>query len=266
MVAFLFRFSEFSLMNMIRAIIVDDEVHCRKTLLMLLKEYCPTVHVIAECSNGETGLATINSEMPDLLFLDIEMPNMNGFELLEKIPDISFEIIFTTSYDQYAIKAIRFSALDYLMKPVERTELQRAVERLADRRHNQFPQQLEILLQKLNNPVSPVQKIALPTMEGLRMIAVNSIISCTSDSNYTAFCLKNKQKLIVSRPLKEIEEMLEEYSFFRVHNSHLVNLNEIDKYVKGEGGYLVMSDDTTIDVSRTKKEALMQKLRPNRQQ
>lgn len=243
---------------------IDDEIHCRKTLGMLLKEYCPGVQVTEQCDDAESGLTAIQRHKPHLVFLDIEMPNMNGFEMLEKLSEIHFEIIFTTSYDQYAIKAIRFSALDYLLKPVDPKELQRAVQKVAERLQHPLPQQLEILLQKLHQPASNIQKIALPTMEGLQMIAVNSIISCASDSNYTVFFLKNKQKLIVSRPLKEIEEMLEEYSFLRVHNSHLVSLNEIDKYVKGEGGYLVMSDGSTIDVSRSKKETLLNKLRPNR--
>jgi two-component system, LytTR family, response regulator len=249
---------------MINAIIIDDEIHCRKTLQMLLKEYCPDVRVTEQCSDAESGLIAIQRHKPDLIFLDIEMPNMNGFEMLEKITEINFEIIFTTSYDQYAIKAIRFSALDYLLKPVEREELQRAVQKVSQRLQFPIPQQLEILLQKIHQPISPIQRIALPTMEGLQMIAVSSIISCASDSNYTVFFLKNKQKIIVSRPLKEIEEMLEEYSFLRVHNSYLVSLNEIDKYVKGEGGYLVMTDGSSIDVSRSKKETLLNRLRPNR--
>ena len=130
--------------------------------------------------------------------------------------------------------------------------------------HHPTPQQLEILLQKIQQPNSSIQKIALPTMEGLLMVAVNSIISCESDSNYTIFLLKNKQKLVVSRPLKEVEEMLEEYSFLRVHNSYLINLNEIEKYFKGDGGYLVMTDGSSIDVSRSKKDILLNKLRPNR--
>ena len=249
---------------MIKAIIIDDEIHCRKTLGILLKEYCHDVQVIEQCEDAESGIAAIERHKPNLVFLDIEMPNMNGFEMLEKLPEIKFEIIFTTSYDQYAIKAIRFSALDYLLKPVEREELQRAVQKVSQRLQSPLPQQLEILLQKIHQPTSPIQRIALPTMEGLQMIAVSSIISCASDSNYTVFFLKNKQKIIVSRPLKEIEEMLEEYSFLRVHNSYLVSLNEIDKYVKGEGGYLVMTDGSNIDVSRSKKETLLNKLRPNR--
>ncbi len=249
---------------MIKAIIVDDEPYSCESLVTLLERYCPAVKVADICYSGEAALAAIHEQQPQIVFLDIEMPRMNGFEMLEKIPEIKFELIFTTSYDQYAIKAIRFSALDYLLKPIDREELQRAVQKVLQRLQSPLPQQMEILLQKIHQPSSPVQKIALPTMEGLQMVALNSIISCVSNSNYTTFLLKNKQRLIVSRPLKEIEEMLEEYSFLRVHNCYVINLNEIDKYIKGEGGYLVMSDGTSVDVSRSKKEVLLAKLRPNK--
>ena len=249
---------------MIKAVIIDDEIHCRKTLSMLLAEHCPDVQVVERCEDGETGILAIQKLKPDIVFLDIEMPGMNGFEMLQKLPAINFEIIFTTSYDQYAIKAFKFSALDYLLKPVDRQELETAVQKVIQRLSRPVPQQLEILLQKLYQPTSSIRKIALPTMEGLQMIPIDSIISCASDSNYTIFQLKNKQKLIVSRLLREVEEMLEEYSFLRVHHSFVVNLNEIEKYYKGDGGYLVMSDGSTIDVSRNKKDILLTKLRPNR--
>ena len=249
---------------MIKAIIVDDEPYCCESLVTLLERYCPAVKVADICYSGETALSAIKEQQPQILFLDIEMPRMNGFELLEKLPEVHFEIIFTTSYDQYAIKAIRFSALDYLLKPVDREELQRAVQKVTQRLHHPLPQQLEILLQKLHQPTSSIQKIAIPTIEGLQMIAVDSIISCASDSNYTLFLLKNKQKLIASRTLKEIEELLEEYHFLRVHHSYVVNLNEVSKYIKGEGGYLIMSDDSAIDVSRSRKEMLLKKLQPGR--
>ena len=244
---------------MIKAIIVDDEPFCCDALEMLLQRYCPQVMVAEVCYSGESALNAIKQIKPQLVFLDIEMPQMNGFELLEKLPEINFELVFTTSYDQYAIRAIRFSAIDYLLKPVDREELRHAMQRVIQRLNHNLPQQLEILLQKVHHP-SAVQRIALPTMEGLQLIPIASIISCASSSNYTIFSLKNNQKITVSRTLKETEEMLEEYSFLRVHNSHVVNLNEISKYIKGEGGYLVMSDNSTIDVSRSKKELLLQKL------
>jgi two-component system LytT family response regulator len=187
---------------------------------------------------------------------------MNGFQLLERLPSIAFDIVFTTSYDQYAIKAIRFSAMDYLLKPVDREELKNAVEKVSRRQHPPLPQQLEILLERLHQPV--VSRIAIPTMEGLQMIPVDSIIACAADSNYTTLHLKERQKIIASRTLKEIEEMLDGLFFLRVHQSSLVNLNEIKKYVRGEGGYLVMSDGSSVDVSRSRKESLLARLQPRR--
>jgi len=249
---------------MLRAIIVDDEPYSSESLNSLLKKYFPEVEVVAICGSGSEALKEIPLRNPDLVFLDIEMPHMNGFDLIEKLPAVHFDLIFTTSYDQYAIQAIRFSALDYLLKPVDREDLKNAIHRVLTRKQHPQPQQLEILLQKLNKPANAHLKIAIPTMEGLEMISVDSVINCESDSNYTIFRLKNKLKITASRTLKDIEEILEGHSFVRVHNSYLVNLNEIKRYVKGEGGYLVMSDGTHIDVSRTRKESLLQKLLPNR--
>ena len=249
---------------MITATIVDDEPFCCESLATLLERYCPAVKVLDICYSASAALHSIQQHPPQILFLDIEMPHMNGFELLEKLPEINFQLIFTTSFDQYAIKAIQFSALDYLLKPIEREELQKAVQKVIQGIHHPLPQQIEILLHKLSHPTIPVNKIAIPTMEGLQMIFVESVISCTSDSNYTILHLKNKQKITASRTLKEIEEMLEDYSFARVHHSYLVNLNEVEKYVKGEGGYLVMSDGTTVDVSRSRKDMLLNKLQPNK--
>lgn len=245
---------------MIRAIIIDDEPYCVEVLSTLLKKYCPEVTVLSTCSSGEEGLKAIKQHQPDLVFLDVEMPHMNGFQLLESLPEINFDLVFTTSYDQYAIKAIRFSALDYLLKPIDREELQKAVGKAAKRNGSNINQQLQLLLQKINQPATRVSKVAMPTMEGLQMINVADIISCASDSNYTILHLKDKQKLVVSRTLKEIEEILEEHSFVRVHHSYMVNLNEVTKYVRGEGGYLVMSDGSHIDVSRSRKDSVIKKL------
>lgn len=249
---------------MIKAIIVDDEPYCCEALEVLLNCYCPNVKVVDVSYCGSDALQKIKEQKPNLLFLDIEMPQMNGFELLQQIPHPDFDLIFTTSYDQYAIKAIRFSALDYLLKPIDRDELQAAMRKVTA--HNQPPlaEQLELLLHKIHLPATQINKVALPTMEGLHMVTVNSIISCESDSNYTIVFLKNKQKIVVSRTLKDIEEMLEEYSFLRIHHSYLVNINEINKYVKGEGGYVVMSDGSAVDVSRSKKEQLLKRLLPSK--
>jgi two-component system, LytTR family, response regulator len=247
---------------MIRAIIIDDEPYCCEGLAALLEECCSEVKVVAVCHNGMEGASSIRQYSPDLVFLDVEMPKMNGFEMLEQLPAVNFHLIFTTSYDQYALKAFRFSAIDYLLKPIDGDELQRAIQKVLQHSHAPLPQQLEILMRKIHQPAASINKIALPTMEGLQMIPVDLIISCESDDNYTILKLKDKRKIIVSSTLKEIEEILEDHSFVRVHRSYLVNLNEIEKYLKGEGGYLIMTDGSTIDVSRTKKDTLLKKLLP----
>jgi two-component system LytT family response regulator len=250
---------------MLKAIIIDDEPYCCEVLAAMLEADCPQVHVAAICFNGEAGLKAIQQHIPDIVFLDVEMPRMNGFQMLEQLSSIHFHLIFTTSYDQYAVKAIRFSALDYLLKPVDREELKKAVQKAEQRMQIPLPQQLELLMQKLKQPLSPVNKIALPTMEGLQLLPIDSIVRCESDDNYTWLILKTGKKLLVTRSLKEIEEALEQHSFLRVHRSYLVNLNEIDKYIKGEGGYLIMSDGAAIDVARNKKEVLLKKLLSSRQ-
>jgi len=192
------------------------------------------------------------------------MPKMNGFEMLQQLPSVNFEIIFTTSYDRYALKAIRFSAIDYLLKPVDEEELKNAVQKVINRSKKPTAEQLEILMQKLHQPATPVSRIALPTMEGFQMIKIDSIISCEADSNYTTLHLKDNKKMVVCRNLKDIEEMLEDHSFTRVHRCYVVNLNEVEKFVKGEGGYLIMSDGSSIDVSRNKKELLLKRILPDK--
>jgi two-component system LytT family response regulator len=249
---------------MITATIVDDEPYSCESLATLLERYCPDVKVLDICYSAASALKSINEQKPQLLFLDIEMPHMNGFELLEKLPDIDFELVFTTSYDQYAIKAFRFSALDYLLKPIDQDDLRKAVQKAVHSSSHVSPQQIQTLLQKLNHPTLAVNKIAIPTLEGLQMILVESIIHCDADRNYTVINTKNKQKIVASRTLKEIEELLEDYPFIRVHHSHIVNLNEVEKYIKGEGGYLLMSNGSNIDVSRSRKEFLIKKLQPGK--
>ncbi len=244
----------------LKAIIVDDERHSCDALKMLLDKCCPQVEVAAICHSGTDAIEKIRELKPELIFLDIEMPNMNGFQMLEQISKIDFEIIFTTSYDQYAITAFKFSALDYLLKPVDREELEKAVQKISKKINPAISQQLDILLQKINQPSVPVQRIALPTMQGLEFVAVDSIIYCSSSNNYTEFFLSDKKRLLVSRTLKETEDMLADHGFLRVHNSHIVNLNAITRYIKGEGGYLIMTDGSTVDVSRSRKELLMQRI------
>jgi len=248
---------------MITATIVDDEPYSCESLATLLERYCPDVRVLDICYSGMDALQSIREQPPQILFLDIEMPRMNGFELLEQLPQIDFKLIFTTSFDQYALKAIHFSALEYLLKPVDREELQKAVAK-ATAAAAPLPQQIDILLRKIREKGSQFSKIAIPTMDGLQMIYVEHIIRCHADSNYTILHLKNQQRITASRTLKDVEDMLEDAPFVRVHHSHIVNLNEIEKYVKGEGGYLLMSDGSTVDVSRSRKELLLKKLQPGK--
>jgi len=232
----------------------------------LLAKCCSHVQVAATCYSGEEGIKKIHETKPQLVFLDIEMPHMNGFQMLEQLPTINFEIIFTTSFDQYALRAIRFSALDYLLKPIDQEDLQLAVQKVIQRTQKPVAQQLQLLMQKLQQPTNPVNKIALPTLEGLQMVQVDSILYCESDSNYTTFFLKGKPKIIVSRTLKEMEDLLADYSFARIHNSYLVNLAEVDKYIKGEGGYVVLTDGSTVNVSASRKRLLLAKLQPGKLQ
>ncbi len=244
---------------MIKAILIDDEMHCLKTLGMLLKEYCANVQVLEKCNDAATGLKAIELHKPDLVFLDIEMPQMNGFEMLEHLPQINFAVVFTTGYDQYAIKAFHFSALDYLLKPIEPKELIDAVKKVEEQHHLPMPEQFEMLLKKIGGINSGFTKIAVPTAEGFELISATDVVYFEAESNYTHIFLKNKNKIIACRTLKKIEEQIQDYNFFvRVHNSYMVNLNEVIRYVRGEGGYLVMSNNTCINVSRNRKDALLQ--------
>jgi two-component system LytT family response regulator len=243
---------------MIKAIIIDDELHCLQTLSLLLNQYCPEVQLLDQCLSANSGIEAIEKFKPDLVFLDIEMPVMNGFELLEQFPAISFAIIFTTGYDQYAINAIRFSALDYLLKPIDRKELVIAVKKVQEGRHLPLAEQFQMLLKQIQGKNAGFNRIAVPTGEGFELIPAEQIIYIEANSNYTYFYLKNKTKIIACRILKEIEIQIQDFPFFvRVHNSYLVNLNEVAKYVRGEGGHLIMSDGSSVNVSRSRKEALL---------
>lgn len=242
---------------MIKAILIDDEKHCRETLSIQLERYCPEIQLVAQCSSAIEGLQAINQYQPEVVFLDVEMPRMNGFEMLQKLSPIEFDVIFTTGYDAYAIKAIRFSALDYLLKPIDKDELKKAVAKIHHKSNHNLTQQLDVLLEKLSNKQGLLQKIALPTLDGFELVPLENILHCESDSNYTHVMLKNGRKVLVSRTLKEIEELLEGHPFLRIHHSHLINLNEIVRYVRGEGGYVIMSDNTSITVSRSRKDALL---------
>ncbi len=241
-----------------KAILIDDEVHCLDTLSILLSDYCHDVQIVEQCMSAKQGLVAIEKHQPSIVFLDIEMPFMNGFEMLAQLKQIPFSIIFTTSYDQYAIKAIRFSALDYLLKPVDPKELVAAVQKAGSQKFPAVEEQLRMLMEHIQHKETIFTKVAVPTATGFELIPFDQIILCEANDNYTHLQLKNKSKIIACRTLKEMEEQMQGFSsFLRVHNSYIVNMNEIIRYIRGEGGYLVMSDGSTVNVSRSRKDMLL---------
>lgn len=243
---------------MIKAILIDDEMYCLDTLRMLLADHCPEVEVMEAFLSAKKAQEAIATAKPDLVFLDIEMPVMNGFEFLEHYTRIPFAVVFTTSYDQYAIKAIRFSALDYLLKPIDPKELVNAVQKIAAQKALPSEEQYRMLADQFQDKKKAFTRVAVPTSDGYELIPAEEIIYCEAENNYTLFFLKQNRKLVVSRTLKDIDEQLGAYlSFLRVHHSYIANLNEVTKYIRGEGGYLVMSNGATVNVSRGRKEALL---------
>jgi len=243
---------------MIKSIIVDDEPYCCETLELMIGKFCPDLEISAICTSGSEALKAVAQHHPALVFLDIEMPFMNGFQFLENLSGINFELIFTTSYDQYAIKAFRISALDYLLKPIDPEELIAAVHKIQEQKSRPIAEQFRTMIEQIQNRNRGITKIGIPTVEGFELIPADHIVYCEANNNYTHLFLRDKTKLVACRCLKEIEEQLQDFkSFLRVHHSYLVNLNEVTRYIRGDGGYLVMADGSTVNVSRGRKEALM---------
>lgn len=257
---------------MIKSIIIEDEEKGQKLLFNLLSNYCPDVKVLAMADSVKSGLEAIETYHPDLIFLDIIMPEENGFELLDHIKDMDIEVIFTTAYDQYAIKAIRFSALDYLLKPIDINELQEAVkkvERKLNERHERlsFNEKLTVFLEnKANQPHK--MKLGLPTQNGINFVTIEDILFCKAEGNYSLinFTCANGHD-IVTRTLKELEELLVDFNFCRIHRSYLINLSHIKEYrrinhsaeIDGDGGCVIMSNEAKIPVSRDKRKMLLAK-------
>jgi two-component system LytT family response regulator len=245
---------------MLRAIIVDDEKASRDTLIGMLSRYCGNVEVIGQAEGYENGLEVIRSMKPDIVFLDIQMPDGSGFRLLEEIGDLKFEVIFCTAYDQYAIKAIKYSALDYLLKPVVPDDLVKAIEKAEQKKDTgQISLNIKALLENLSAQNEP-RKIVLSTAEKMHIVDIDDIIRCESDDYYTRFFFKDGKKLLISKTLKEHEELLGDKQFIRPHKSHLVNIKYIKGFLKNDGGYILMSDGTQVPVSRRKKEYVINAL------
>jgi len=222
-----------------------------------LKNFCTDVQVLAMCTSADEAVTAIIQLQPQLIFLDIEMPVKSGFEVLNAFQQPRFDVIFTTAYNQFAIKAFKYAAFDYLLKPIDAADLKAAIERFKNRKTTLTTQQLEVLMNHMGK-VPPPEKIALNTADGMMFIKPDQIIRCESQSNYTKIYLTTQQKVTIAKTLKDVEETLQEYHFYRIHNSHLINLQHIEKFVKADGGYVLMTDGEHITVARNRKDGFIE--------
>lgn len=245
---------------MIRSIIIDDEQLCVRALLNDLLKNCPSVEVLDTCNSAKEGMLSIKKHKPDLIFLDVEMPWMNGFEMLELLGDLSSSIIFTTAHDEFAAKAFRISAVDYLLKPVHANDLKAAVQKV-ERKMSEGGslEHISNLLRNIRQP-SGDQKIALPQREGYEFVEVASILYCRAEGAYTKVVLDNKRALLISRALGDVEELLPPDMFQRIHHSSLVNVSFISQFLRTDGGYVVLGNGEKLAVSKSKKDSLMERL------
>jgi two-component system LytT family response regulator len=247
-------------MNCTRAVIIDDEINNCENLKELIHQYCKEIEIVGQANSAVDGFSLIKQCSPQLVFLDIQMPGGTGFDLLERLQPTSFEVIFVTAYDQYAIKAIRLCAIDYLLKPINILDLKAAVHRAIIAISNKKPSQgISKMLDNAQNGFENLT-IALPTSERVIYVKVSEIIRCLGDNNYTTVYLNSGESILVSKTLKEYEELLAESSFLRVHQSHLINFKYVRSYEKQDGGYLKMTDGSSISISRQRKQSVLNKL------
>ena len=248
-----------------RAIIVDDETNCIEMLSLLLIRYCPHVAIIGEYEKPNIAVSKIKEMKPDLIFLDVDMPELTGFDVLDACKDIPFQVIFTTAHNQYALKAIKYSAIDYLLKPIDKEELITAVHKAHKKIQDKTPpqyqaEQIGILLDYVK-PIKPSkEKIALPTSEGIMFINIKDIVFCESDGNYTKIHTQQGKISTYTKPLKDIEEMLHDSAFYRVHHSYLINLRQVVEYIRIDGGDVKMSNGKVIPIARPKKQEVLDAL------
>jgi two-component system LytT family response regulator len=249
---------------MVKCAIVDDEERARELLVHLLKAHCPQVQVAFTAKSPSEALRLIQNEEVDILFLDVEMEGTTGFDLLEQLEEINFDIVFTTAHSEYAIQAIRFSAIDYLLKPIDPEELIAAVEKSSSRKPTRksetSTEQIKLLMQMIKHQDTVPNRITVPTLDGFIFLNVADIVHCLGETNYTNIFLNNGQKFLSSKSLKVYEELLSPYNFYRIHKSHLINLSYLKKYIKGDGGRVIMNDGTELEVSRRKKEEFLVKI------
>jgi two-component system LytT family response regulator len=248
---------------MLTAIIVDDESKSRKSLRQKLEEYCNGIEVIGEAVNGQEGFSKIMETSPDMVFLDIEMPVMNGLQLAENLNNYTGALIFTTAYNEYAINAFKYSAFDYLLKPVDIKELLDTIQRLNNKITKTLPpdnivKQLQLLQQYLSGQREQIKKIAINTQEAVHLIDLSEIVRLEASSNYTNLYFADGKHLLASKTLGEFEQMLPDNNFFRVHHSSIINLKHVKRYLKSDGGSIEMSDGAFVDISRRKKEDFLE--------
>jgi two-component system, LytTR family, response regulator len=246
---------------MIKTLIVEDEQKSRDMLAGLIEKNCPELSIVGLAKDVQEGVRMIRELRPDLVLLDISMPDGSGFDLLEQVASYKFELIFATASDAHAIRAIKFSACDYLLKPIDVEELKAAVAKVVSKK-KAIPnmENLQFLIHHLKRADENFQKITLPTGNAYEIVNVKDIIRCEADGSYTNFYLTDKRKLMISAGLKHYEELLPENDFIRVHHHHLINMNHVVRFLKEDGGYAVMTDGSKIEISRRKKEAFMEKL------
>ncbi len=243
---------------MIKTVILDDENHSIETLRWKIEKFCHDIEIVQTFSDSVLALEYLKSSAIDLLFIDIEMPRLNGFEVLQELGTVPFDVIFTTAYDEFGIKAIKFSALDYLLKPVQAQELVQAVEKHKNKSARQVsPEQLRVLFSNIQDEDRGPVKIPLSTKESIEFVDPAEIVACQSDSNYTMVYLQGGRKKLISKTLKDFEELLRGHHFFRSHHSYLVSVNHIREYVRKDGGYLRMEGDMMVPVSRSRKDEVL---------
>jgi len=245
-----------------KALIIEDEQKSREMLSEILKKYYPQIAILGLAKNVAEAVELIEKTKPNLLFLDISMPDGTGFDVLEKTLGHHFDIIFTTATDKHALKAIKYSACDYLLKPIDLDELQDAINRVEKKRADVLPnmENLQFLIQNLKRTDDNYNKISLPTGNAFEIIQIKDIIRCEADGSYTNFFLVGGKKLMVSASLKHYEDLLPEKDFIRIHHHNLVNMNHVIRFLKEDGGYAIMSDNSKLEISRRKKEAFLERL------